>query len=293
MSRSIRVNAGKKSVALPDGRIYDGQVDVTLSDAQFQALGPTVFTSGLLTDMGAVADPATDASFATDAALASEASRATASEADIKDGFTATGEIVAPDFKVSGLPGATTSSRYVGATTGGPPVTGTFLVNDWIITPVGVLICIVAGSPGTWQPAGPGFELAIDKAVANETRTGSVANASMNDQVQISFPCPASAFIVEGWAFNGSVATAGGRGQLTLASPDLVNIYSIDTVTSAAAGDVDRLDVQTRLTAADLGVAVGATVTFELFKKVFNSAHTFTITATGLTPIVLRAVTVL
>lgn len=50
------------------------------------------------------------------------------------------------------LTGATATSRYVGATAGGAPVTGTFQVGDWIIdraTP-SIYICTVAGSPGTW-----------------------------------------------------------------------------------------------------------------------------------------------
>ena len=42
-------------------------------------------------------------------------------------GATFTGEVVAPDFKVSGLTGATAgTSRLVGTTSAGPPTTGTF-----------------------------------------------------------------------------------------------------------------------------------------------------------------------
>lgn len=67
MSRSIRVTAGHSGVSMPDGKIYDGEVDVVLTDAQYEALGPNVFTSGLLVDLGAVVDPDLDAVFATDA----------------------------------------------------------------------------------------------------------------------------------------------------------------------------------------------------------------------------------
>lgn len=197
-------------------------------------------------------------------------------------------KVIAP----AGLPGAQTVSRYVGSTAGGPPVAGTFQLNDWIITPTGIMICVVGGTPGTWQYVGPGFELAYDEVVANETRTGSLANASMSDPLTITFPCPATPFMVETWAFNGSVGTAGGRGQLTLGSPAAAAVYAIDTVQSTVAGDVDRLDCRTRLTAAKLGVNPGDAVTFESFKKVFNAAHTLTIVASAVTPIVLRATTV-
>lgn len=49
------------------------------------------------------------------------------------------------------LPGATQPTRYVGATAGGAPVSGTFQQGDFIIDNTGnVYICTVAGSPGTW-----------------------------------------------------------------------------------------------------------------------------------------------
>ena len=50
-----------------------------------------------------------------------------------------------------GLTGATAATRYVGATSSGAPVSGTFAVGDYIVTSNGhVWICVTAGSPGTW-----------------------------------------------------------------------------------------------------------------------------------------------
>lgn len=70
-------------------------------------------------------------------------------------GGTFTGEVIAPDFKASGLTGAVSASRYVGATASGAPVTGTFVVGDFIVTQAGaVWVCTTAGSPGTWKPIG-------------------------------------------------------------------------------------------------------------------------------------------
>jgi hypothetical protein len=80
MSHSIRVPAGRKSITLPDGKMYDGQVDVVLTDAQYLALHPNAFTSGLLVDLGAVADPNLDSSFATDAQVAAAVAAAIANQ---------------------------------------------------------------------------------------------------------------------------------------------------------------------------------------------------------------------
>ena len=51
----------------------------------------------------------------------------------------------------SGLPGATQTSRYVGATSGGHPIVGTFNFGDWVIDTTGKMwICTGGGTPGTW-----------------------------------------------------------------------------------------------------------------------------------------------
>src|SRR4051794_20122517 len=72
MSRRIRVNAGHKGITLPNGETYDGEVTVTLTDAQYEAISATAFSSNILTDLGAIADPDVDATFATDADVAAK-----------------------------------------------------------------------------------------------------------------------------------------------------------------------------------------------------------------------------
>jgi len=68
-------------------------------------------------------------------------------------GATFTGEVVAPDFKASGLTGATAASRYVGGTTNGAPVSGTFAIGDFIVDQTATIwVCLTAGTPGTWWP---------------------------------------------------------------------------------------------------------------------------------------------
>jgi len=51
--------------------------------------------------------------------------------------------------------GATAAARFMGGTTTGAPVAGTFAVGDFVIAQNGKLwICTVAGTPGTWVDAG-------------------------------------------------------------------------------------------------------------------------------------------
>lgn len=53
--------------------------------------------------------------------------------------------------------GASDPTRYVGGTTSGPPVTGTFQQGDLVIAQDGFIwICAVAGSPGIWYRNGYG-----------------------------------------------------------------------------------------------------------------------------------------
>lgn len=64
---------------------------------------------------------------------------------------TFTGNQTAPAFVASGLTGATSASRYVGATASGAPSSGTFAVGDFALDQTGVIwICTAAGTPGTW-----------------------------------------------------------------------------------------------------------------------------------------------
>ncbi len=70
--------------------------------------------------------------------------------------FARTGAVVAVTGDYGGvvssfLTGATQASRYVGATTSGAPVSGTFAVGDFVVARDGhMFVCTTAGSPGTW-----------------------------------------------------------------------------------------------------------------------------------------------
>ena len=86
--------------------------------------------------------------------------------------FTRTGAVVAgnADYLAvahGGLTGAVAATRFVGGTATVAPVAGTFAVGDFVVTQNGtVLICTVAGTPGTWVNA------AGSNASASGTVTG-------------------------------------------------------------------------------------------------------------------------
>lgn len=75
----------------------------------------------------------------------------------LEAGYTATGEIVAPDFKATGKTGATTSPGILagGTNTGAAPTTGAHVVGEVVVGHDGNLwVCTSAGTPGTWTLRG-------------------------------------------------------------------------------------------------------------------------------------------
>lgn len=92
----------------------------------------------------------------------------------------------AASLELSGLTGAIQASRYVGATTSGAPVSGTFAVGDFVIARDGhVWICTVAGSPGTFVDAGTASGItditSVDNSVIITGPTGPTADLSVAD----------------------------------------------------------------------------------------------------------------
>jgi hypothetical protein len=80
------------------------------------------------------------------------------------------------DLAVSGVPGATDASRYVGGTVSGAPMSGTFSVGDYIISQDGNVY--IYKTPGTWQTSGGGTFLPL----AGGTMSGTI---NMNDTNEI------------------------------------------------------------------------------------------------------------
>lgn len=124
---------------------------------------------------------------------------------------------------ITGLPGATAASRYVGATASGAPVSGNFVVGDYIIDQTGkFFVCTTAGSPGTWTQAVGGV------TTFSAGTTGLTPNTATNGAVTLA----------------GTLGTANGGTNLTTFTAANNAIYS----TSSSA-----------LTAGTLPVLAGGT----------------------------------
>lgn len=113
-----------------------------------------------------------------------------ASEAVPKAGGTMTGELVLPDLSVGGLTGATAGARIVGATAGGAPASGTFLIGDCVVDRVNacIWVCTTAGSPGTWAVSGLDPELAYSELTTNPANITSTTVTDIGLSITLTAP---------------------------------------------------------------------------------------------------------
>lgn len=140
---------------------------------------------------------------------------------------TFTGNVQAPALIAAGLTGATSASRYVGATATVAPTTGTFAVGDFVISQNGKLwVCTVAGSPGTWVQNTVGSVTSVTAAdtsvVIGGTATAPTVATNTLDVIATDHPAAAN------WSnnakkitniANGTVSTdAAAFGQLPVAA---------------------------------------------------------------------------
>lgn len=108
------------------------------------------------------------------------------------------------NFAPTGLTGATSASRYVGATTSGAPASGTFAKGDFVIDQTAAIwICTTAGTVGSgavftavsgggaqglWQPSVNGLLAAtfdFDAAMAAYSASGGVGAGFQHGQLQL------------------------------------------------------------------------------------------------------------
>ncbi|NMP20789.1 hypothetical protein [Sulfobacillus harzensis] len=92
---------------------------------------------------------------------------------DLATANTFTAQQTMLDVAVSGLPGATTPSRYVGGTSGGAPTSGTFQAGDFVVDAASqtLWLCTTAGSPGTWVKASPSAATATAAGIVETAQT--------------------------------------------------------------------------------------------------------------------------
>jgi len=141
---------------------------------------------------------------------------------------TFTGVATSPVWSTSGLTGAVSASRYAGATASAAPATGTFAVGDFVITQAGqVLICTVAGTPGTWVSAGTnptsgtgitvtGASIAINTAVTVDKTTAQTMTNKTLTSPTLTTPTLTSPTVTGqsafGWYGNSTVFANGNSG---------------------------------------------------------------------------------
>ena len=170
-------------------------------------------------------------------------------------GATFTGAVTSPDLTASGLTGATSASRYVGATASGAPTSGTFAVGDFVIDQTGkVWVCTTAGTPGTWTQVGGAAGLSYQQSfiTANVTlpSTGAATNIT-------SLSLSAGTWLIIGQvsAVNGASAQ-GMFGAISPTSNSYTSAYSGIAVAAPAS-------IDTGLTVTAI-VALAATTTVYL-----------------------------
>lgn len=133
------------------------------------------------------------------------------------------GAMTAAAFANSGMGGATAASRYVGATTGGAPSSGTFLTGDYTVDQQGGFwVCGTGGTPGSWLPVAP-------RMLANaQTVSYTLVLGDMGKCIEMNLSAAGTVTIPA----NGSVAFPVGC---------VVELYRAGTAAVAVAIDTDTL----------------------------------------------------
>jgi hypothetical protein len=209
-------------------------------------------------------------------------------------GGTMTGELIAPDFKASGLTGAASASRYVGATTGGPPSSGTFAVGDYVIDRAFgfVWVCTTAGTPGTWKCNGTA--IAASSLTSNQAHPNADTNfADFSPTLTLAVPVPPVPFHVDCYSgFAKGTLTAGTviEGQVNIVDDaTAINVYGVCGFHAHTSSRYTIMHARAYLTAASLGVNVGDTFTFRARWKRWNASNAIAIDASATAPLLLKA----
>lgn len=146
--------------------------------------------------------------------------------ADLRDGYTATGEQVAPDFKASGKTGATTSPGILagGTNTGAAPTTGAHVVGEVVVGHDGKLwVCTTAGTPGTWgQVGGSVAEWAADDQTVYRDDAGVDLTLAADTRTLVDMNQTGDYSLTDDWEVPSGLLT-----NPTLLTPFLAEVYAV------------------------------------------------------------------
>jgi len=123
-----------------------------------------------------------------------------------------------------GLTGATAGTRFVGGTTSGAPVSGTFSVGDYVIDRTGRLwICTTAGSPGTWVDPVTLIDVWVPFTIE-----GTLTVSTNSKRLPVLGPCQ-----VIGARFTVTTAPAGSSCTMTLLRNGSTAMFSVNPTITA------------------------------------------------------------
>ena len=134
----------------------------------------------------------------------------------------------APAYSVTGLTSATQSaSRFVGATSSGPPATGTWTKGDVVVDYTGTIwVCTNSGNVGTWTPTVSSalYTRTLSSSSSVQATTGELTIVTQGSGTSASVALPSG----------GTVAQNGALYQIKNLSPNPVTIFGPTGTNSAS-----------------------------------------------------------
>lgn len=189
---STQFSQGEVVVMLPDGydfRVQDAGAQTILritgprSSSAIQVYSQVNMNGAKIAGLGTPTNPG-------DAVTKAYADAAGGAVSSV---FGRTGAVVAVNGDYAGilaafLTGATQAARFVGGTTSGAPVSGTFAVGDFVIAQDGaVWVCTGAGSPGTWVGVGGGAFATPTISLGSAAAAGAATSTIRSDATIAAF----------------------------------------------------------------------------------------------------------